>query len=285
MSFNYYDEITKGGTKDWISYLNYHYIEVSSPEVYVFKLDKEKTDIDELYGGEEFGGARIYIPPFVMRAFYLDNEWTQQLGTDTFPYLEIQEDIVFAVNFDNMVNTIRDKKMARKSEVFIEYTKDKEVTAEKRSSTLILKVNDETEKEFDLESSECRTVKKLVSEINNLDGFKSYYEGENDISSNIVTFKETRFQNKKLNMFSEDDTYKNMTDVIEKGDLILTEKYFLYEVQSNLPAGDIGWDYSIMLLTANTRSLDKAELPNNWNELIREREYGLRDKTQMEGQM
>ena len=159
------------------------------------------------------------------------------------------------------------------------------MAAEKKSSSLILKVNDEVVKEFDLNESSYRTVKKLVSSINSLNGFKANYEGDNDISNELVSFKETRFQNKKLNMFSPDHTFENMTDIIEKGDLILTNKYFLYEVQSNIPAGNLGWDYSIMLLTANTRSLDKAELPNNWNQLIREKEYGLRDKTKMEGEI
>lgn len=282
MSFNYHDEMTKGGTQDWISYLNNHYLETNAAEVYVFKLNKEETDIDELYGGEEYGGARIYTPPFKIRAFYLDNEWTQQLGPDTFPYMELQEDIAFAVNFDNMVHKIRELKSAKKAEIFIEYTNSGEVTAENTNDLLVLKVNDETVVSFDLTNSDYRIVSKLVNSINSLSGFKCRYEGENDKSTNLVSFRETRFSNKKLRMFSEDDTYKSMTDIIESGDLILTEKYFLYEVHSNLPGGNIGWDYSMMLLTANTRSLDKAELPNNWNDLIRQREYGLRDKLKME---
>lgn len=282
MSFNYHDEITKGGTQQWISYLNQHYLETNAAEIYVFKLDKHQTDIDKLYGGEGYGGARIYLPPFSIRAFYLDNEWTQQLGPDTFPYLETQEDITFAVNFDNMVKKIRDLKLRNKCEIFIEYTGTGEVTAENLNDVLVLKVNDEIVKNFDLLSSEYRIASKLVIGINALNGFKCKFEGENDRSSSLVNFRETRFQNKKLRMFSRDDTYDNMTDIIESGDLILTEKYFLYEVHSNLPGGNIGWEYSMMLLTGNTRSLDKVELPNNWNELIREREYGLRDKIKME---
>ena len=284
MAFNYYDEITRGGTQDWISYLNKHYIEASAPEVYVFKMDKQETDIDEMYGGENYGGARIYKPAFEIRSYYLDNEWMQQLGNETFPYRETQEDITFAVNFENMVQKIRDLKLKRKSEIFIEYKYKNEVSAEKKGEYFTLKVNDETVASFDLKESEYRTVKKLTAAINNVKGFKAYFEGENDISSNLVSFKETRFRNKSLNVFSEDETYKNMTDIIEKGDLILTDKYFLYEVQSNIPGGNIGWDYAIMLLTANVRSLDKVELPNNWNELIREKEYGLRDKLDMEGE-
>ena len=282
MAFNYHDEMTKGGTQDWISYLNQHYLETHAAKISVFKLDKQETNIDELYGGELYGGARIYKPPFEIRAFYLDNEWTQQLGADTFPYLETQDDITFAVNFENMVHKIRELKSKTKTEIFVEFTGSKEVTAEKINDILIFKVNDEEVANFDLTENDYRIISKLVISINSLNGFKCSFEGENDKSTNLVSFRETRFQNKKLRMFSEDDTFKNMTDIIESGDLILTEKYFLYEVHNNLPGGNMGWEYSMMLLTGNARSLDKVELPNNWNELIREREYGLRHKIKME---
>lgn len=282
-TFNYYDELKSGNTADWISYLNRHYMEVNAPSVYVFKLDKDATEIETLYGGENFDGARIYLNPFKIRMNYLDATWTQQLGVDTMPYLEIQEeDTVFAVNFENMVQIIRDLKQKHGSDIFVEYSGTEEVSFEKANANLTVRVAGAVLQYFNLESSDYRTIKKLVSGINSLNGFTAYYEGENDISSNIVSFKETRFKNKKINIYTEDETYKNLTDIIEKGDLILTDKYFLYEVQSNVPAGNIGWDYSIMLLTANARSLDKAELPNNWNDLIARREYGLREKFDME---
>lgn len=282
-TFNYYDELKNGNTADWISYLNKHYMEVNAPSVYVFKLDKEATEIDTLYGGEGFDGARIYLNPFEIRMNYLDATWTQQLGVDTMPYLEIQEeDTVFAVNFENMVQKIRDLKQGHSSDIFVEYSGTEEVSFEKINTSLIVRVGGSILQEFNLEASNYRTIKKLVAGINNLSKFIAYYEGENDISANIVNFRETRFKNKKINIFTEDETYKNSTDIIEKGDLILTDKYFLYEVQSNVPAGNIGWDFSIMLLTANTRSLDKAELPNNWNDLIARREYGLRQQIDME---
>jgi len=281
--FNYYDELKNGNTADWISYLNRHYMEANAPSVYVFKLDKDASNIDDLYGEETFNGARIYLPPFQIRMNYLDATWTQQLGVDTMPYLEVQEqDTVFAVNFENMVQTIRNLKQSHDSDIFVEYSGTEEVSFEKSGSSFTVRVAGSIIQEFNLESSNYRTVKKLVTAINNLTGFRAYYEGENDISTNIVNFRETRFKNKKLNLYIENQTYSNITDVIEKGDLILNDKYFLYEVQSNVPAGNIGWVFSIMLLTANTRSLDKAELPNNWNELIARREYGLRQQIDME---
>lgn len=280
--FNYFDEISRGNTKDWISFLNKHYINLVSPEIYVFKLDKKESSVDELYSGDTFEGSRIYLPPFTIRSIYVENTWTQNLGSDTFPYLEIQEDTAFAVNFDDMVYKLRDLKSRTSSNILIEYDRNEEVSMEKKGENLIIKVNDKIIANWDLNKNEYRTTKKLTYELNALRGFKAILEGENDISNSIVSFRETRFQKKKLNIYIKDETYINCTDIIEKGDVILTDKFFLFEVQSNVPGGNFGWDYSLMVLTANTRTLDKVNLPNNWNDMIKNKEYGLRNKTRME---
>lgn len=271
-----------GSVQQWISELNNSYININGPTIYVFKIDKTQTDIDDLYGGENFGGSRIYLPPFQIRSIYLEKEWNQSLGTDTFPYLEVQEDAVFTVNFDNMVRIIRDLKQIYNSEILIEHMDNTVVSAKKEGSTFQLFSNNNSTT-LNLNESRYRTTKKLADEISSMGNrYKVTHIGENDLSVNIVDFRNTFFTRKTLSMYSEDETYKNCTDIIEKGDLILTDKFFLYEVHSNIPSGNFGWNYSTMTFTGNVRSLDKVELPNNWNDLIRRREYGLRDKINLE---
>ena len=271
-----------GSVQQWISELNNSYININGPTIYVFKMDKTQTDIDDLYGGENFGGSRIYLPPFQIRSIYLEKEWNQSLGTDTFPYLEVQEDAVFTVNFDNMVRIIRDLKQIYNSEILIEHMDNTVVSAKKEGNTFQLFSNNNSTT-LDLNESRYRTTKKLADEISSMGNrYKVTHIGENDLSVNIVDFRNTFFTRKTLSMYSEDETYKNCTDIIEKGDLILTDKFFLYEVHSNIPSGNFGWNYSTLTLTGNVRSLDKVELPNNWNDLIRRREYGLRDKINLE---
>ena len=266
----------------WVSFLNNSYMEFNGIDIYVFKMDKEETDIDDLYGGENFGGSRIYLPPFQIKSIYLEKEWTQNLGTDTFPYLEVQEDAVFSVNFENMVKIIRDLKHKYLSEIQIKHSGNSTVYAQKEENKFEIHLNGIVHS-FDLKDSRYRTTEKLKKEINTISPeIQATLIGENDLSNNLVNFRKTSFMKKSLSVFSEDETYKNSTDIIEKGDLILTDKFFLYEVHSNIPSGNFGWNYSTLTLTGNVRSLDKVELPNNWNDLIRRREYGLRDKINLE---
>jgi hypothetical protein len=274
---------SKSNIQEWISELNNSYINLNGPTVYVFKMDKSETDIDDLYGGENFGGSRIYLPPFKIRSIYLEKQWSQNLGTDTFPYLEIQEDAVFTVNFDNMVRIIRDLKHLYNSEIIIEHLGNIPVSARKEGDIFELISGESSIITLNLNDSRYRTTKKLADEINSMGGnYKVTLVGENDLSTNLVNFRKTYFTRKSISIFSEDETYKNCTDIIEKGDLILTDKFFLYEVHSNIPSGNIGWEYSTLTITGNVRSLDKVELPNNWNDLIARREYGLRDKINLE---
>lgn len=279
--FNYFDELRTGNTQQWISYLNREYMRLNAPQIWVFKLDKEKSQEDDLYGETQI--ARIYLPAFSIRAYHLDNTWRQVLGEGTMPYLETQDNIQFVLNFEDMVQTIRDLKVRHTTDIFIDYTGNGEATASKSNDQFIIKVDGAEVANFDLTSSSYNTTNKLTSAISGLSGFLATSEGQNDSSSSLVSFRETRFyKSSKLNIYSEDETYQNSTDVIEAGDLVLTHKWFLYEVLSNLPGGDYGWDYATYVLSCNIRSVDKAQLPNNYIEQIRRHEYGLRDKIEME---
>jgi len=278
--FNYYDELKFGNLQNWISYINNHYMELNAPTVKIFKLDKANTIIDDFYG--EVKSARLYLRPFEMRAFYLTNPFDQMIGSGSMPYLESEEEMIFIVNFENMVKTIRDLKDKEVSSIYISYNGEDNPTAYKSGNILTLKVNDQIVKSFDLTLPDFRTTKKLTQQINTVPFFYAYMEGENDSSSNIISFKETRLKHGKLHIYTPDTVYSNITDVIEKGDLILTDKWRLYEVNSNVPTQDFGWEYSQFTLKCHLRTLDEANLPDNYIEQIRKHQYGLASKVDME---
>lgn len=279
-TFNYFDTLRSGSSQKWLSFLNKKYIDTHAPLIKVFPLDKEATQIDELYGSVV--NSRIYLPPYEIRAFHLDNKWLQVLGEGTMPYLETEEDITFVLNFEDMVQKIRDLKNLHISDIYINYTGTGVPTAIKTGNTLIIKVNSIVIGAYDLTNSNYNTTKKLAAAINVLPSISAEFIGRNDSSSNLVSFKETAFKNVKLQVFSEDKTYININDVIEKGDVILTHKWRLYETLSNMPSGDIGWDYATFEIKGNLRTLDKAVLPGNYDEQIKKHEYSLRDKIEME---
>lgn len=279
-NFNYYDELRHGNMNQWASYINKQYMHLHAPTIKIFKLDKERTDIDTLYG--EVETSRIYLPPFDMKAFHLTNEWEQIIGSGSMPYLESEENMSFIVNFEDMVQVIRDLKIKKIANLYITYSGAGNPTALKQGNVLLLKVDDEVIEEIDLEHYSTRTVKKLSQVINNIEDFSSVFEGDNDVSINIINFKETRFKLSRLHIYTPDSTYRYITDVIEKGDVILTNKWRLYEVASNMPGNDFGWEFTTFILQCNLRSIDEAILPGNYVEQIKKHQYGLAHKIDME---
>ena len=278
--FNYHDSFKSLGFNKWVSELNKKYINISAPSVQIFKLDKTITRVDELYGETE--GSRIYLPPFSMRMMYLDNPWAQNLGVGNSPYLEKEENILFTVNFEDMVNEIRNLKNRHISDIEINFIGIGSGSLENTGTNLLFKKNGTLVTSFNLEDSLYSTTQKLTDRINLLSDFTATLNGDNDSSISLVPFSEMRFQGNIINVYSQDTTYINCTDIIEKGDVILTQKYKLYEVYSNLPGGDFGWDYATMGLSCNLRTLDKADLPSDYVRQIKDKEYGLRDKVKME---
>lgn len=278
--FNYYDELKFGNLQSWVSYMNKHYMDLNAPLVKIFKLDKKETKIDTLYG--EVNSARLYLRPFELRAFYLTNAFDQMIGSGSMPYFESEDEMIFTVNFENMVQTIRDLKNKKVSNIFISYSGNGDPSIMKSGDMLTLKVNNEIVSNINLRESDTRTTKKLVQKINSFLGFYSYMEGENDSSVNLINFRETRLKHGKLHVYSPDMVYSELTDVIEKGDLILTDKWRLYEVNSNIPSKDYGWEYSQFTLKCHLRTLDEAILPENYLEQIKKHQYGIAHKVDME---
>jgi hypothetical protein len=281
MAFNYYDELRTGNAQGWISYLNRHYINLVAPEVQIFKLNKEETELDELYG--EAKNARLYLPPFTIRAFYLDNLYQQMVGYETMPYMETEEETMqFVLNFDEMVEKIRELKNRKISSIYIDYSGDGEPTALKDGNTFIIKENDSVVAEWDLTDVQYGTTKKLTNEIDQLSSFSAALEGKNDTSTDLVSFNETRFKHSRLLVYSPDTTFANITEVVEKGDVVLSNKWKLYEVASNIPGGNFGWDYATFVLTCNLRTLDEVQLPGDYNTQIEKHQHGLEHRVDME---
>lgn len=264
---------------DWVNFINKAYINVTAPEIQVFKLDKVETRVDSLYGEEV--SSRIYLPPFTMRAFHLDNPWQQVLGP--FAYTEQEDNILFILNFEDMVQKIRNLKEGNISNIYITYDGDSTPYAYKNGDSFVLKVGDSLYSNFDLTNTSYNTTKKLKSEIDNLTAFSATFSGDNDTSTDLVDFNLSSFKGAQLHVFSEDKTYDNITDVIEAGDLILTNKWRLYEVMNNNPSGNFAWDWVTFTLSCRLARIDQANLPKEYEEQIREHQYDINQKTDIEG--
>ena len=260
-----------------VNFWNKSYYNLTAPLIKVFKLDKTETKIDDLY---KESNNRIYLNPYNMRAFHLDLYFGQELGL--FGTEEMEETMIFTVNFEDMVQKIRDLKNSHITDMFISYSGTGTPSILKSNDTLIIKVSGSILASYDLTDYNYNTTKKLATAINTIDYWTVTLQGKNDSSINLVDFNEVSFLNQTLNIFSEDISYANITDVIESGDAILTNKMRLYEVMNAQPYGDFAWDYVTWRLDCKLARLDLMDLPSNYLEEIKENQYGIKDKLNIE---
>jgi len=257
--------------QQWVDFMSKSYIDSVGPEVKVFKMDKTETQLDELYG--ESSQGRIYLPPFPIRTIYDSNKWVGFL--DAGGYQEQEETLTMMINFGNMVKKITDLRKKHVAELYISYAGKGTPFVEKVDSVLILYVNNKVHLTIDLTNNLFSTIRKLASRIDMYTNWSCKIEGENDLSVNLIDFNKTSFNQRETMIYTIDQTYKNITDVIEMGDTILTSRYRLYEVTSAAPAGDFGWNYSLWQLGLELASPDRFNLPGNYIEQMRDNQHGL----------
>jgi len=265
---------------DWIQHMNKSYTDLYGGKLKVFRLDKVATKKHEIYIEEDSSTGRIYLNPFDIRSLHNDNKWMSMLGSDM--YSEQENVQTFFMNFQDMVQKISDLRKRHIANLYIEYIGNGTPTIRKRDNIITIWADKIKFLEFDLSDRRYSTIRKLANQINDYDSFNCQLEGENDLSRNIVNFERTTFQNRKVLIYTEDTSYKNVSDVIEIGDAILTNKYRLYEVISASPAGEFGWEYVTWKLDCQLASPEKFNLPGNYIEQIKKNEYGLRTKLDME---
>ena len=260
--------------------INKAYINFTAQSIKVFKLDKSRTNIDKVYMEEQF--ERIYLQPFTIRAFHLDNTWKQLLG-GLMPYREEEDNIQFVLNFENMVQTIRGLAGSHTSELVISYSGVGNPTAIKSSGSLNFYVNGSIVGTFNVTNANYNTTYKLANAISSLSNFSVTLNGSSDLSSNLVDFSLISFKNKSILIYSTNQLYENVTDAIEYGDLILTNKWRLYEVINANPGGDFGWDWVTYVLSCNLCPIDKAILPGDYGKQIRDHQFNLKQRINLEG--
>lgn len=142
--------------------------------------------------------------------------------------------MVLYVNFENMVHKMTDARRRHISNIYIKYLGQGVPMIQKKNGVLTIWSGKSKLMELDLiNDRKLSTVRKVASHIHSFDDFESELEGENDLSRNIVDFDRTNFSGRQVLIYSEDTAYKNVSDIIEMGDAILTNKYRLYEVQDS----------------------------------------------------
>ncbi|MFW6281248.1 MAG: hypothetical protein ACOC1O_00425 [bacterium] len=276
------EKIFNDNVTQWIDHLHNNYVNSQYiPELKVFKLDKVQTQIDPIYMEEKQSG-RIYLKPFTIKGLHDDGKWQGIL--DVGVYGEQEPNLIIHLNFNDMVSKIRDLKNKEIAKLFISYTGDKTPYIEKKDQFFNLYEDKRKIISFDVTDSNYSTVTKLQTAINEVANFNAEFEGKNDISRNLVNFNKTSFYGNKIKIYSLDNTFENVTDVIEMGDAILTNKYRLYEVISAMPGGNFGWEYVTWKIECKLADITNFNLPENYITILRKNQDKYRTKVDVEGE-
>lgn len=225
---------------EWFSLMNESYLEnVGGASVFVFKLDKTITKIDPLYG-EEIKG-RIYLRPFRIKALHLTNPFEFMFQDNLIGESESNVKS-FNFNFNDMVKTLYSLKNNPMSQLYITGTGTWEL--EKKSDKIYLYKNKLIEDTLMISS--YQTITSVKDRLNTHTGLTIEMSGQDDFTRNLPNFSRTDFSNSQLLLKTYNQEYKNCSDIVENGDLILVEEQMrLYEVVSAQPAGNFGWKYQM----------------------------------------
>ena len=271
MSFNYIDAFNNSSQLEYESKQHDASIELQGRRCYIFLLDREKTEKSEIYN--EAIGARIYLPHFEQRALYNMNSWVGNVGLNN--YVETEDTIDFEFNFARMVCNIRDLK-------------------DKKSGKLIIKNNSKEILHLIIEENKfiLRSPNSVILLSLNLTDYKSIkqfinvakakcslidldYSGDMEEAKNITSVNKKLLPNRKEEIEVISRVYQNCKDVVWDGDIILTDKYKLYQVNNAYPSGAMINEYTSWTCKCNIIDLAIASLPDDYRKIVERNNYSL----------
>ena len=271
MSFNYIDAFNNSSQLEYESKQHDASIELQGRRCYIFLLDREKTEKSEIYN--EAIGARIYLPHFEQRALYNMNSWVGNVGLNN--YVETEDTIDFEFNFARMVCNIRDLK-------------------DKKSGKLVIKNNSKEILHLIIEENKfiLRSPNSVILLSLNLTDYKSIkqfinvakakcslidldYSGDMEEAKNITSVNKKLLPSRKEEIEVVSRVYQNCKDVVWDGDIILTDKYKLYQVNNAYPSGAMINEYTSWTCKCNIIDLAIASLPDDYRKIVERNNYSL----------
>ena len=270
MSFNYVDSYNGSKQMEFYSKQHDNAVELQGRRTYIFKLDKEITELSDIYN--EAKHARVYLPHYEQRALYNTNEWRNSINLNN--YIEDEDIMSFEYNFARMVYNIRDLKdkisgkftSTNIGEENLKATLDKRFKLETYNSVVLV----------DVDLKEYKSIKMFIEDVQSKCSLINMeYEGDAEKPENINSFNMRLNPRKKFSVDVKDRLYENCTDVVESGDIILTDTYKAYQVQSVYPTNVMINNYISWTAKANVVDLAVANLPDDYRKIVERNRYGM----------
>lgn len=278
MSFNYVDAFNQSSQIEYESKQHDSSVELQGRRCYVFLLDREKTEKSEVYN--EAIGGRIYLPHFEQRALYNINEWTGAVGLNN--YVENEDTLNFEFNFARMVCNIRDLKDKKAGKLTVQNALSETLHMVIENQRFILKSLHGVTL-LDLNLNDYKSIKQFInSAMSKSSAIKFEYDGDMEEAKNITSVNMKLRPNRKEVIEILDRTYQTCKEVIWDGDIILTDKYKLYQVNNAYPTGAMMNEYTSWTCHCNTIDLAVANLPDDYRKIVTRNNYGL-PKTNFKG--
>lgn len=278
MSFNYIDAFNSSSQLEYKSKQHDASVEIQGRRCYVFLLDRKKTEISEVYN--EAKNGRIYLPHFEQRALYSLNEFQGLIGLNN--YVEKEDTLKFEFNFARMVCNIRDLKDKKAGKLMIKNISNEIFLLSIENNKFVVK----SKNQVILLEEDLTKYKSITAFINSAKKRCSVidlsYEGDMEEAKNINSVSMRLVPNRKEEILVNDRLYENCGDVIDNGDIILTDKYKLYQVNNAYPTGAMVNEYTSWTCHCNVTDIAIANLPDDYRKIITRNSYGL-PKTNLKG--
>jgi len=266
-NFNYIDSLMNSTNIQFMADQHDHAIQTTGRKSYIFPLDKVDTELSEVYKEEVHG--RVYLPHFEQRSLYKTNPFISSL--DAANYTEKEDTLEMEYDFGRMVHNIHELKSNTAGKLTITNTSKIPLDIEISDYFIVRKFSEILFK-LKIEGS----VYKFLNDAKQTNLIKLEYTGDSELLNFLERMSFRLLPRRKQEIKLNNSIYKNINDVISRGDLILTDRFKLYQVVGAYPKNDsygayISWNVHLQLF-----NLAKADgLPNDFKELIEKNQYGL----------
>ncbi len=267
-NFNYIDSLMNSTNVQFMADQHDHAIQTTGRKSYIFLLDKVETELSDIYKEEKHG--RIYLPHFEQRSLYKTNTFISQL--DAANYTEKEDALEMEFDFGRMVHNINELKSKSAGKLLL--TNNSKIPLDfEINDYFIIRNHVEILYKKKLEGSIYSFINEVLKETSLV---KLEYTGDSETLEFLEKLSFRLLPRRKRELQLNNSIYKNTTDVISRGDLILNDRMKLYQVVGAYPKNDsygqyISWNVELQLF-----NLAKADgLPNDFKELIENNQYGL----------
>lgn len=267
VKFNYIDNINSSTYFNFVSDQHDQAINMTGRKTYIFKLDKVDTELSEVYREEKHG--RVYLPHFEQRALYKTSLFVSQLDTQNFT--EKENNLELEYNFGRMVHNIHELKSKSIGVLNIKNISKIPLTIEIDKS-FILRNNSELLYEASLDGS----IFSFLSKLKETSLIEASYSGDGESLDFIEKVNLRLLPRRNIDIQLSNSIYKNVTDVIDRGDIIVTDRKRVYQVVAAYPRDDNYQNYVSWKIQGELINLAKVDgMPNDFAELIKENQYNL----------